>query len=115
MHWQNCRHKTVYEKIQNSEGFFFGVFYFIQYRVILCEHIRKIAKEHDFVDNGEKLGDLSTWQTRKTWVFHTVVHIIHSCTQGDLWTKGEQMPFLWKYENAENPPFFILRKNIRLS
>ena len=61
---------------------------------------KKNAKEHTFVDNGEKLRDLSTWQTRKTWVFHTVVHIIHSCTQGDLWTKGEQMPFLWKFENA---------------
>jgi hypothetical protein len=60
MRWQNCRRKTVYEKIQNSEEFFFGVFYFIQYRIILCEHIRKIAEEHTFVDNGEKSGDLST-------------------------------------------------------
>ena len=28
MHWQNCRHKTVYEKIQNSEGFFLRSFLF---------------------------------------------------------------------------------------
>ena len=113
MRWQNCRRKTVYEKVQNSEGSFFGVFYFVQYCIILCEHISKIAKGHTFVDNGENSGDLSTWETRKTWVFHTVIHIVHSCTQGDLWTKGEQMPFLWNFENAENPPFFFLRKNNR--
>ena len=102
------------KKYRTLKDFSFGVFYSVQYRVMLCEHIRKIAKEHAFVDNGEKLGDLSTWETRKTWVFHTVVHIIHSYTQEVLWTKGEQMPFLWKSENAENPPFFFLRKNIRL-
>ena len=103
------------KKYRTPKDFFFGVFYSVQYQIILCEHIRKIAKEQDYVDNGEKLGDLSTWQTRKTWVFHTVVHIIHSYAQGVLWTKGEQMPFLWNFENAENPPFFFLRKNIRLS
>ena len=56
MRWQNCRHKTVYEEVQNSEGFFCGVFYSVQYYIILCEHIRKLQKNTHLWTMGKSLG-----------------------------------------------------------
>ena len=73
---------------------------------------KKNTDKHSFVDNGEKEVYLSTWKILKTLVFHKVVHIIHSCTQGKMSYRREQMCFLWKSEKPEKPPFFILRKNV---